>query len=87
MTNAYPGQRIYAVGTTTLIGRHARWVRLSRINTGYAMRRPARRGLRTFQPISAFEGPVKEFTVEGSIPDFAELVLSTKWVTYHAVTR
>lgn len=71
-TYSHEPQLILQLNTASLFRRHAASVRLTRINTGYFMRRPAMRGPRTFQPITTFDAPlsqVKEVTVRGGIPD------------------
>ena len=75
LLHSYPGQRLFTIRSSDLLARHAPDVQVSGINTGYAMRRPARRGPATFVPLERFSnGRIKEFTVLRSIPDFADLV-------------
>ena len=76
LLRAYPGQRMFTIRSADMLARNAARVRVSGINTGYAMRRPARRGPSTSVPLQDLPiGRIKEFTVLHSIPDFADLVI------------
>lgn len=66
---------VLTLSTASLVPRHEEKIRLTGINTGYFMRRPAARGRETFQPIASFDRPlsgVKEIVVQGGIPDLMD---------------
>lgn len=66
---------VLTLSSATLLEAHAESLRLTAINTGYFMRRPARRGRETFQPIDSFDRPlsgVKEVAFRGGIPDLMD---------------
>lgn len=66
---------VLTLSSESLLRAHPENIRLTAINTGYFMRRPARRGRETFQPIHSFDRPlsgVKEVAVQGGIPDLMD---------------
>lgn len=70
---------VIVVDTGALLERHLDRVRVSRINSGYAGRKPARRGRATFEVLSETVAParrpVAEVVVDGGVPDIAEVAL------------
>lgn len=80
MRGAYPdvAQRTFVVDTRKLIDKHESKVRLSSINSGSVLYKPAFRGRNTFVPVFAFdyneEGKVKELTVKDKVEDILDLL-------------
>lgn len=77
---------VFTVNTETLVRAHADRIEITPFNTGYALRKPVRRGHGTFQPLGAmsFAGwrglrggtdRVAEVIVRGAVPDFMDHVL------------
>lgn len=67
---------VLTVGTASLVEAHREKIELSRINSGYALRTPARRGRDTFRPIAAYtHSGIAELSVVGGVPDIARHVL------------
>ncbi len=67
---------VLTVETASLVGVHRDRIELSRINSGYALRVPARRGRGTFLSIPAYAHPgIAELSVVGGVPDIARHVL------------
>ncbi len=67
---------VLTVETASLVGAHREKIELSRINSGYALRVPARRGRDTFLSISAYKHPaIAELSVVGGVPDIGRHVL------------
>jgi hypothetical protein len=69
-------QLIFEIPSAPFINAYQRKIELSRINSGFIMRKPARRGLETFQPFEAFQHSAKqkvaELTIPGSAPDILD---------------
>lgn len=67
---------VLTVDTASLVGVHGASVELSRINSGYALRVPVRRGRNTFQSIRDYpHAGVVELSVVGGVPDILRHVL------------
>ena len=83
MLFAYRNERhdVLTVDTRALLGTYADGVTVSRINSGYALRRPAKRSMATFQSLperwqaSGFRELV-ELTVDYAVPDLRRFVIS-----------
>ena len=62
---------VLTVKTSSLVRKHEVWVRLSAINTGSVLHKPASRGRETFLSIRRFDKTkkIKEVAVEGGVPD------------------
>jgi hypothetical protein len=70
---------VLTVDTASLVGAHRERIELSRINSGYALRTPARRGRSTFRSIAAYEHQgIVELSVVGGVPDVARHVLAVE---------
>jgi len=70
---------VLTVETAALVGAHRKRIELSRINSGYALRVPARRGRDTFLSIAAYRHPgISELSVVGGVPDIARHVLAVE---------
>ena len=82
-------REVLVFDTRSLATAHADAVRLSPINSGSTIRRPARRGLATFTPLGRYGyaewrrlrgglDRVREVTVEGSVPDAANHLIEVR---------
>lgn len=65
-------QVLLELRTSSILRVYGSHVRLAHINTGYTMRRPAKRGIGTFTTIAGFNrgrSDVKEFAIRTNIED------------------
>lgn len=70
---------VLTVETASLVDAHREKIELSRINSGYALRVPARRGRGTFLSIPAYEHRrIAELSVVGGVPDIARHVIAVE---------
>jgi len=70
---------VLTVDTESLVRKHAARIELSRINSGYALRVPARRGKKTFQAIDAYvHSTVVELCVIGGVPDIRRHLIAVE---------
>ncbi len=90
-TNRGREREVIVFDTLMLVRAHAERVRLSPINGGSTIRRPARRGLATYAPLGAHDYPtwrrlrgrldtIAEVAVEGSVPDAADYIVEVRRV-------
>jgi hypothetical protein len=72
------------IRTRSLVREHEPWIRLTSINTGSVLYKPAPRGRDTFLSIRRFDHSkktVKEVAVEGGVPDLmAHLLNAERWL-------
>lgn len=84
-------QVVLTVDTKSLVERHRKSILLSAINSGQTLYVPQPRGTATFQPIAGFptgvgrigtktKPKIVELTVEGGVPDIADMVLKVERV-------
>ena len=90
-TNRDREREVLVFDTRSLAGAHADRVRLSPINGGSTIRKPARRGLATYAPLLAHPYPewrrlrgrsdaIAEVAIEGSVPDAADHLIEVRRV-------
>ena len=90
-TNRARAREVLVFDTRSLVEAHAARVRLSPINGGSTIRRPARRGLGTYTPLLAHDyatwrrlrggrDRIAEVAIEGAVPDAAEHLVEVRRV-------